>query len=188
MKRYAILLALALSVLLVQSAAANLVLNGGFETGDITDWSFAPAASGSDFNIGTSWPHTGSYAADFGAVGDTDDVLSQTIATVNGGVYTFSFWLYHDTTDGANDFNAYWNGSSVLALTNTPAFNYTEYTYTETATGALTTIAFEGREVPSWYALDDVSVNASTVPLPGAVVLLGSGLLPLLGWRRFRKS
>jgi hypothetical protein len=30
--------------------------------------------------------------------------------------------------------------------------------------------------------------NITTVPLPGAIVLLGSGLLPLLGWRRFRKS
>ncbi len=36
MKRWAILLALALSVLLVQTAAANLVVNGDFGTGNLT--------------------------------------------------------------------------------------------------------------------------------------------------------
>ena len=38
MKRYSILLALAVSLLLVYSAAADLVVNGGFETGDFTGW------------------------------------------------------------------------------------------------------------------------------------------------------
>lgn len=30
--------------------------------------------------------------------------------------------------------------------------------------------------------------NMNAVPLPGALVLFGSGLLPLLGWRRWRKG
>jgi len=34
----------------------------------------------------------------------------------------------------------------------------------------------------------NIALHFTPVPLPGAVVLLGSGLLPLLGWRRFRKS
>jgi len=35
---------------------------------------------------------------------------------------------------------------------------------------------------------DQFSVNANPVPIPGSVLLMGSGLLGLVGWRRFRKS
>lgn len=34
---------------------------------------------------------------------------------------------------------------------------------------------------------DQFSVNANPVPIPGSVLLMGSGLLGLVGWRRFRK-
>jgi hypothetical protein len=35
---------------------------------------------------------------------------------------------------------------------------------------------------------DNATFSASTVPLPSTVLLLGSGLLGLVGWRKFRKS
>ena len=42
---------------------------------------------------------------------------------------------------------------------------------------------------PSYYHYDYTNRGgAEVVPLPGSVVLLGSGLLGLVGWRRFRKS
>jgi hypothetical protein len=49
-------------------------------------------------------------------------------------------------------------------------------------------------DINSWYgAINGLAVHAgnigsSAVPLPPTVLLLGSGLLGLAGWRRFRKS
>jgi hypothetical protein len=43
-----------------------------------------------------------------------------------------------------------------------------------------------GTGLPDHTGLDNVRVNA--IPIPGAVWLLGSGLLGLAGWRRFKKS
>ncbi len=192
MKRWAILLALALSVLLVQTAAANLVVNGDFGTGDLTGWTFTAASSGSDFNIDSESgppPPGYTYAANFGAVGAFDDTITQTIATVAGQTYTFSFLLNHNSTNAENDFNVYWGADQILALLNDASFDWTAYSYTETATGASTTIEFAGRDVPAWYGLDGVDVEgASVVPLPGTLVLLGSGLLSLLGWRRMQQG
>ena len=37
-------------------------------------------------------------------------------------------------------------------------------------------------------AFDNFSIQSSSVPLPPSLLLLGSGLLRLGGWRRFRKS
>jgi hypothetical protein len=179
MKRYAILLALALSVLLVQTAAANLVLNGGFD--GFTDWTVSPDSP--NFAISAYIDtHSSTYSLWFGATSPDDDTIMQTIPTVAGDSYTFSFWLKHLHSTSPNDFQASWNSTPVLTLINIANFDWTGYSYTETATGS-TTIRFAGN---GYYILDDVSVLQ--VPLPATVVLLGSGLLPLLGWRRFRKS
>jgi hypothetical protein len=35
---------------------------------------------------------------------------------------------------------------------------------------------------------DNFEVGSNAVPLPGTLVLLGSGLLGLVGWRRFKKN
>jgi hypothetical protein len=75
----------------------NLIVNGGFETGDFTGWTTTPAASGSFFGVvnnGVPFLHSGNYAAMFhGETEDSFDSISQTLATVPGLTYTVDFWL-----------------------------------------------------------------------------------------------
>jgi len=42
----------------------------------------------------------------------------------------------------------------------------------------------------TWEEIDAVSLhgNTSPVPVPPTLLLLGSGLMGLVGWRRFRKN
>jgi len=166
-------------------ASANLVVNGNFATGDTTGWTFVPAAVGSDFYVGTPGALS-TYAAYFGAVDIGNyDSLSQVLTTVPGQMYTVSFYLTHLDTDSQSDFYVQWDGTTLFDFLNGPSFPYTQYSTTVSGTGS-DTLLFAGYEVPSWFGLSDVDVEA--VPIPGAVWLVVSGLVGLLGLRKSRKG
>lgn len=184
-------------------AGGNLVANPGFETGDFTGWTLAGNVDGNTVVAPAgfdNWlPHSGNFFAALGAVG-SDNFMSQSIATTAGQAYTFSWFL---GSDGQlpNDFTALWNGSTVIALSQTPAtpgYNpdgppaaaYAFYAFTEVATGASTTIQFNSRNDPAYWALDDVSVTAGAVPEPSSLVLSSIAVLTLAGYagRRRRRA
>jgi hypothetical protein len=158
--------------------------NGGFETGDFTDWVFVGntnymfTLSGDDVDVaGTNalygapdelFVHSGLYGAYLGEYPDVGS-LSQTVATTPGQHYTVSFWLtcvpYQGST-APNTFAANWNGSALYAVTNVPAFGWTNLQYVVPATSSSSTLEFELNQVPGAFGLDDVSVE----PLPGPVL------------------
>ena len=165
-----------------QFAHANLVTNGDFETGDFTGWTlfgntgFTGVASGN--GVG------GSYGAYFGAVGTAGGIYQQTLATVAGATYTFSFDLANDGGT-FNSVDVQFDGASVLSGTNLNGFGFTPNSYSVIASTASTTISFAFQQDPAYYYLDNVSVVQSSVPDGGSTVaLLGVGVLGVVALRR----
>src|SRR6202012_4923075 len=116
------------------SFGSDIVSNGGFETGDFSGW--MDDGSGSVVND-TTYVHSGTYGAEFGAVGALG-YIQQTLNTTPGTSYLLSFWL--DSPDGEtpNEFQVSWNGNVLLDETDLPAFGWTNLQFVVTATDTTT--------------------------------------------------
>ena len=170
-------------------ARANLVSNGGFETGDFTDWTVIEGGAGNFIVVADYFtPHSGDYHAIFAATQGQNDTLVQTLNTVPGQSYAVTFWLRGgDTLQFDNHFSASFGGTELLSLSDAAYFQYTEFTFNVTAAGASTPLTFSGRDTSGAYLLDDVSVTA--VPEPSTWVMAGLGMLAIgaFDWRRRRR-
>jgi hypothetical protein len=49
-------------------------------------------------------------------------------------------------------------------------------------------LQFEAISGDGYYAVSEIQAFGSQVPVPPSLLLLGSGLLSLVGWRKFRKN
>ena len=173
---------------------ANVLLDGGFESGTFDGWT-VPAQQDPLFFV-SGHAHSGHYAAWFGSIGPVDDTMSQTLATEPGQEYVIDFWLAHGRKDVQNDFSVLWNRSPIMSLVGANAFGYTHHGFVVTALQTSSTITFAGREVLDFFYLDDVRIVASvnganpvrvaTVPEPASLLLLGSGLATAVRARRRR--
>ena len=169
--------------------SADLIVNGGFETGDFTGWSLA---GNSGFISITTNAHSGQHAASFGAIGsDTNLSQTQNLSTTAGATYVLSYWLTN-LGGPTNDFSVDWGGSLVTgsSLLNAQPFAYTQFSFDVVATSAMTALQFNFRQDPSSWNIDDISVNAVAVPEPSTLAIGGvSGLLALAyGLRRRKQS
>jgi hypothetical protein len=165
----------------------NIVVNGGFETGNFSGWTLVgggcvgvgsnspSGCTGVDVNPG---PHSGKYAAYLGPNAQID-ALSQTqlLSTIAGRTYQIDFYLANTSLGGAtspNLFTASFGSNPLLSLTNAGSFGFTQFHYLVTATTSTTSLSFNFRQDPAYWVLDDVSVQAVSEPF--SLLLLGAGM------------
>ncbi len=191
---------LLLLVFFIPVAHADLIVNGGFETGDFTGW------TQSGWLIDTTNPNSGVYAAATGCggascttVGDPNSAyLYQDVATTIGTKYTLTFFYNSGQLAAtASELLVLWGDPNAPGLSTVVDFvnvntsgAYAEYTGTVTATSAMSELEFLGRQDLDFYSLDNVSLVGGTVtsvPEPASKLLLFMGLMisliSLLGTR-----
>jgi hypothetical protein len=172
-----------------------LVGNGGFETGDFTDWTLAAKATdnfvdsidATALDGGSSIPGVDDslfvYSGIYGAfLGQTASIgtLSKTLPTVPGQQYALSFWLDNPASGTPNEFHALWNGSSVFDLANADQFTWTNLQYTVTASATSTVLQFRFRNDQAAFGLDNISAQPS--PSPTLQLLSNANGTVTFGW------
>jgi hypothetical protein len=177
-------LAAVLALISAGPAKADLVVNGGFETGDFTGWTVNGLGVHVEASGGRGGyaPHTGNFYAALGTFGGLG-TLSQTFADTAGQPLTISLWL---ASNGGlpNEFDVEFNGVTLFNQDNIPTQGYRNLVFDVIATGRDRLLISE-RDDPDFLALDEVSANSATpASEPVSASLLGTALLSLVFTRR----
>jgi hypothetical protein len=150
----------------IAPSGTNLLVNGGFETGDFTGWTQWGDTSFS--GVSSTVPvNSGSFAAFFGPTTSLGGIR-QTVAATPGQSYTLTLWLDHPFGDTGTEFQVQVDGNILYDVVDPGVIDpYTPFAWSYTATSFTTTIQLGFYEAPAYFYLDDVSLTANPAPHPG---------------------
>ncbi len=148
----------------ILSIGQNIVVNGGFETGNFTGWNLNATTT----QIGKSKPlvHSGHYGVELGQL-NTIGYLSQNVATTVGQTYLLSLWIDNPVNSfGAtpNEFLVQWEGATIYHAVDLPFTTWTNLQFVVTATASGSELQFGFQDEPSYLGLDDISLKPIAVP------------------------
>jgi hypothetical protein len=153
--------------------------NGGFETGDFSDWTFAGLAAANSVEgsaVFVDYIHSGEYAAVLGQLGSLAS-LAQTLPTDVGQLYLLSLFLDNPVGGPTNQFEIMWDGAVLFNQVNVPQMLWTNMLFAVFATNSATTLEFDFRNDPDAFGLDDISVTPMAQPVFSAVAASQGGIL-----------
>jgi hypothetical protein len=159
----------------------NIVQNGGFETGDFTDWT--TGANSFPQYIVTSPVEEGTYAAQIAGYSSNPDTLSQILTTTAGQSYEVSFWRSQAGGGPTISLNVTWDNKTIFSELNPTTINkYQEFTAIVSGTGS-DTLKFTSANDPAYTYLDNVSVSAVPEPATWGMMLIGFAGLGFMAYR-----
>ena len=169
---------------ITQSARANLITNGGFETGNFSGWT----VFGTDNDVVGVQPFTSPHSGNFQALfASGDNSITQNLTTTPGSSDVITFWLAANVRQGGSpSVSVNWGDSSIFSDSFTSPFGYTEYTFNVNALSPATQLQFQFSSIfGNVFYLDDISVTRAGVPDGGSTVsLLGLALFGVAVLRR----
>ncbi|TPQ36289.1 hypothetical protein C2U70_13120 [Bradyrhizobium guangdongense] len=143
---------------LTEDAGPTVMVNGGFETGNLSGW-VASGVTVDQLLIGGEF---GNYGARL-----TSGFLEQDVSTIAGQHYTLSFEVAGDPDASSSAFNVYWDGA-LLTLNPSVGLGFTHYTFDVVGDSIdpTTQLFFDFGTDGTGLLLDAVSLS----PTPGPAV------------------
>jgi endonuclease/exonuclease/phosphatase family metal-dependent hydrolase len=155
-------------------AAANLVDNPGFETGDSTDWDVFPA----DYSVETTDPNNGTYSA-FCDRPSATAAMSQEVPITGDGVTEYEISFYYKVIDGDGSDVRMWSswtsggqdsGDTIADSTYLQSATWVKKTYNVVPSSGANVLHFEIRNYSTAEAyFDDFFVGQSGGGAPSYV-------------------
>jgi VCBS repeat-containing protein len=139
---------------MTEDAGPTILVNGSFETGDLTGWT-----GGASVDFVGFGGQFGDYAANVGGI-------QQNVTTTPLQHYTLTFYVAGDPESSHNSFSASWDGVTLLSLTDFTN-GLTQFTFDVVGDPSLSTTAlqFSGTDAgPGGMFVDAVSVTPATGP------------------------
>lgn len=147
---------------MTEDLGPSVVVNGGFETGDLTGWS--RTGTHVFVQIPPAGGQFGQFAAKLAPNDNFSESLDQFVVTNPGQHYTLSFFVTGDADSSSNFLSVSWDGTTLLAINDGQSGAFTRYSFdvVGNATNSSTQLDFTYRDDGTGLFIDQVAVESAS--------------------------